>query len=60
VLLTNLPQGRHRVEFRLSADPLDKQTILGANAGDYTAHPDRYREAAGYAGYLLLAGKLIN
>lgn len=38
----------------------DKQTLPGANANDYTAHPDKYREAAGYAGYLLLAGKLMN
>jgi beta-N-acetylhexosaminidase len=60
VLLTDLPPGRHRVEFRLSADVPDKQTLLGANANDYTAHPDKYREAAGYAGYLLLAGKLMN
>jgi hypothetical protein len=60
VLLTDLPPGRHRVEFRLSADAPDKQTLLGANADDYTAHPDKYRENAGYVGYLLLAGKLIN
>jgi hypothetical protein len=60
VLLTDLPPGRHQVEFRLSADAPDKQMLLGANANDYTAHPDKYRETAGYVGYLLLAGKLIN
>jgi lysophospholipase L1-like esterase len=59
VLLNNLPPGRHRVEFRLAHETPDKQTLLGANAGDYTAHPDKYRENAGYVGYLLLAGQII-
>jgi hypothetical protein len=59
VLLTGLTPGRHTVEFRLSAEAPDKKTLLGANAGDYMANPDKYRENAGYVGDLLLAGELV-
>lgn len=59
VLLSDLPPGQHTVEFHLSANPPDKRSLLGANVSDYNANPQKYQEAAGYAGFLLLAGNLI-
>lgn len=58
VLLTDLAPGLHTVEFRLSANAPDKRALLKDNASDWDADPGRYKESAGYAGFLLLAGKL--
>jgi beta-N-acetylhexosaminidase len=60
VLLTGIPAGIHTVEFRCSAQTPDKKSLLGDNLQDFTAHPEKYTENAGYAGYLLLAGQLID
>jgi beta-N-acetylhexosaminidase len=59
VLLTGLAPGVHTVEFRLSSVAPDKKSLLGSNVSDYMADPGKYRESAGYAGYLLLAGTIV-
>jgi hypothetical protein len=58
LLLSDLPPGRHTVEFRLSVNMPDKRVLLGTNVSDYNANPLKYRETAGYAGFLLVAGKV--
>jgi hypothetical protein len=62
ILVSGLPAGPHTVEFRLAGDKPDKRTILAENGNtpDFDAHPDKYHENAGYAGFLLLAGSINN
>jgi len=56
-LVTGMPPGKHKVEFRVSRLVPDKRSLLGNNARDLDLHPEKYAENACYAGYLLVEGK---
>ncbi|MBS1605197.1 MAG: hypothetical protein JST42_21215, partial [Bacteroidetes bacterium] len=56
-ILSGLTRGIHTIEFRVSAQTLDKKTILKGK--DIDENPDKYKENACFAGYLLLDGPLV-
>jgi|GEM_PF-1041860 len=58
IVLSDFPPGLHTAEFRVSADVLDKKTLLADKAGELISNPDKYRESSGYVGFLLLAGSV--
>jgi hypothetical protein len=57
-LVSGLPPGRHTVRFTVSASVPDKRRILQDKSADLDAHPEKYRSADGFAGWLLLDGKI--
>jgi hypothetical protein len=59
VLLKNIKPGLHTVEFRVSSVIPDKKLLLGDKVNKMISDPLNYSESNGYAGYLLLAGNII-
>ncbi|HMH21139.1 MAG TPA: GDSL-type esterase/lipase family protein [Puia sp.] len=57
-LVSGLSPGRHTLRFTVSASVPDKRRILLDKSADLDAHPDKYRSADGFAGWLLLDGKI--
>jgi hypothetical protein len=58
-ILPGLIPGKHTVQIKVSATLPDKKAILKQKADDVNLNPEKYRDNAGYAAYLLLVGKLI-
>jgi hypothetical protein len=52
--------GLHEAEFRVSADVPDKKSLLADKLEDMISNPAKYAESSGYAGFLLLAGSIVN
>jgi hypothetical protein len=57
LLVSGLSPGKHTIRFKISAAVADKRSILKDNAADLDAHPEKYRSADCFAGWLLLNGK---
>jgi len=55
-----LPNGKHEVQLKLSAELPDKKAILGSsNLDDYSKNPEKYIQHKVYLGRILLNGKPI-
>jgi lysophospholipase L1-like esterase len=57
-LVSGLSPGKHTIRFTVSTSVPDKRRILKDKSADLDAHPEKYRSADGFAGWILLDGEI--
>ena len=58
-VVSGLSNEKHTVEFKIAEAHFDKKEILKEKAAGFDEHPEKYKNYACFAAYLLLNGKLV-